>query len=210
MKTYLDCFPCFLSQALRAARIATDDQKKIKDVLDEVGMMLREIPLESSPPESGRMIYHKISEITGNLDPYKEIKKENTKKALSFYRTALEANSSDYHTWLGIAACHAGQGDLEGAVQGYQKAIAIDPERAQAYLYLGQVYLGKELFADALEPLQRAVELQPGWTEARLELGKTYLFLDDCQGAETHFRQVLGVEPENPDAQQGMAACEGE
>ena len=85
MKTYLDCFPCFLSQALRAARIATDDQKKIKDVLDAVGMMLREIPLESSPPESGRMIYHKISEITGNPDPYKEIKKENTKKALSLY-----------------------------------------------------------------------------------------------------------------------------
>ena len=85
MKTYLDCFPCFMSQALRAARIATDDKNKIKDVLDEVGMMFREIPLESSPPESGRMIYHKISEITGNPDPYREIKKENTKKALSLY-----------------------------------------------------------------------------------------------------------------------------
>jgi len=30
MKTYLDCFPCFLNQALRAARITTDDEKKIK------------------------------------------------------------------------------------------------------------------------------------------------------------------------------------
>ncbi len=85
MKTYLDCFPCFMSQALRAARIATDDKKKIKEVLDEVGMMLREIPLESSPPETGRIIYKKISEITGNPDPYREIKKENTKKALSLY-----------------------------------------------------------------------------------------------------------------------------
>ena len=40
MRTYLDCFPCFLNQALRAARIATDDQKKMKKVLDEVRMML--------------------------------------------------------------------------------------------------------------------------------------------------------------------------
>ena len=71
MKTYLDCFPCFLNQALRAARIATDDEKKIKKVLDEVGMMLVNIPLESTPPESGKMIYNKVSEITGNLDPYR-------------------------------------------------------------------------------------------------------------------------------------------
>ena len=85
MKTYLDCFPCFLNQALRAGRIATDDEKKIKRLLDEVGMMLRDIPLESTPPESGRLIYHKVSEITGNLDPYKKIKSESTKKALSLY-----------------------------------------------------------------------------------------------------------------------------
>jgi len=85
MKTYLDCLPCFMSQALRAARIATDDEKKIKKVLDEVGMMLKDIPLESTPPESGRMVYRKISEITGNSDPYKEIKSESTKKALSMY-----------------------------------------------------------------------------------------------------------------------------
>lgn len=85
MKTYLDCFPCFLSQALRAARIATDDEKKIKKVLDEVGMMLRDIPIESTPPESGRLIYHKINEITGNPDPYKSIKNESTEKALYLY-----------------------------------------------------------------------------------------------------------------------------
>jgi len=69
VKTYLDCLPCFLNQALRAGRIATDDEKKIKRLLDEVGMMLRNIPLESTPPESGRLIYHKVSEITRNLDP---------------------------------------------------------------------------------------------------------------------------------------------
>ena len=85
MKTYLDCFPCFISQALRAARIATNDEKKIKTILDEVGMMLKNIPLGCPPPESARLIYHKVKEITGNLDPYKKIKKESTQKALSLY-----------------------------------------------------------------------------------------------------------------------------
>ena len=71
MRTYLDCFPCFLNQALRAARIATDDEKMIKRVLDEVGIMLKDIPLTSTPPESGRLIYRKVSEVTGSLDPYR-------------------------------------------------------------------------------------------------------------------------------------------
>jgi len=72
MRTYLDCFPCFLNQALRAARIATDDEEKIKKVLDEVGMMIRDIPLESTPPESARLIYHKIGSII-RLEKLREI-----------------------------------------------------------------------------------------------------------------------------------------
>ena len=80
MKTYLDCFPCFLNQALRAARIATDDEKKIKRVLDEVGMMLRDIPIDSTPPQTARLIYRKVSEVTGNSDPYREIKKKALKR----------------------------------------------------------------------------------------------------------------------------------
>jgi len=85
MKTYLDCMPCFLQQTLRAGRIATDDEKIIKQLLDDVGMMLKDIPLDNTPPETGMLIYQKISQITGNKDPYKVIKKENIDKALSLY-----------------------------------------------------------------------------------------------------------------------------
>lgn len=85
MKTYLECLPCFLNQALRAGRIATNDEKKIKRILDEVGMMLKDIPLESTPPASGKMIYKKVSEISGVPDPYKKIKEKSTEKCLSLY-----------------------------------------------------------------------------------------------------------------------------
>ena len=85
MKTYLDCLPCFLQQTLRAGRIATDDEKIIKQLLDDVGMMLKDIPLDNTPPETGMLIYQKVSQITGNKDPYKKIKKANIDKALSLY-----------------------------------------------------------------------------------------------------------------------------
>lgn len=85
MKTYLDCLPCFMNQALRAGRIATKDEHKIKQLLDEVGTLIQEIPMENTPPETGELIYKKVSEITGNYDPYKKIKTKNIEHALHLY-----------------------------------------------------------------------------------------------------------------------------
>ncbi len=85
MKTYLDCLPCFINQALRAGRIATNDEKKIKKLLDEVGKLIEKIPLENTPPETGAIIYKKVSEITNNFDPYKKIKEKNIKHAMQLY-----------------------------------------------------------------------------------------------------------------------------
>ncbi len=85
MRTYLDCIPCFFNQALRAGRIATGDETKLKKLLDEIGTMLSDIPLESTPPETGMLIYKKVREITGVFDPYKELKRASTEKALALY-----------------------------------------------------------------------------------------------------------------------------
>jgi len=109
MKTYLDCIPCFFNQALRAGRIATDDEGKTKRILDEIGTALKDIPLESTPPETGRLIYKKVREITGNYDPYKEIKIENTHKALSLYHSLKQkVEQSDDSLLLAIRIAIAG------------------------------------------------------------------------------------------------------
>jgi uncharacterized protein with ATP-grasp and redox domains len=55
MKTYLDCFPCFVEQAVRASRLVTDDEKVIKQILDEVGSHFQDVPLSSTPPETGEL-----------------------------------------------------------------------------------------------------------------------------------------------------------
>ncbi|MDY6836958.1 MAG: ARMT1-like domain-containing protein [Thermodesulfobacteriota bacterium] len=90
MKTYLDCIPCFFKQALFAARKAVDDEEKIKAVLDRVGMLVSKIPLESSPPETGREVYRAVREITGVDDPFKSLKEENIDKALGLYPSLEE------------------------------------------------------------------------------------------------------------------------
>jgi len=98
MKSYLDCIPCFFTQALRAGRIATDDEQLLKRILDELGAMLSQVSLESTPPETGRLIYRMVREITGNADPFRELKRESTQQALALYpslkRTIEESNDN--------------------------------------------------------------------------------------------------------------------
>ena len=74
-----------MNQALRTGRIATNDEQKIKKLLDEVGKLIHKIPMENTPPETGAIIYKKVSEITNNFDPYKTIKEKNIEHALHLY-----------------------------------------------------------------------------------------------------------------------------
>ena len=85
MKTYLDCIPCFFEQALRAARITNINDSKTKRLLSEIGLLINQMPLESTPPEFGKIIYGKIRELTGKSDPYAKLKHKNIEEALRLY-----------------------------------------------------------------------------------------------------------------------------
>jgi uncharacterized protein with ATP-grasp and redox domains len=97
MNTYLECIPCFLKQALFAAREATDDEATIKRVLDTVASHIPDIPLDSPPPYSARFVYGAIREITGAKDPFRDLKAESIQTALHHYKKmkALVENSCD-------------------------------------------------------------------------------------------------------------------
>ena len=85
MRTYLDCIPCFFTQALKAARIAGADENMQKKILGEVSKLVPEFPLDSTPPEMGRAVYQLVNKLTGNEDPFREIKKSSNQLILNLY-----------------------------------------------------------------------------------------------------------------------------
>lgn len=97
MRSYVDCIPCFMSQALRAGRLAGLDDQELKLLLDTLGAKIGDIPLENTPPETGAMIYRLIRERAGLDDPYADLKKENIREALALYPSLKEMvnNSND-------------------------------------------------------------------------------------------------------------------
>lgn len=97
MRTYLDCLPCLLNQALKAARAATDDEKLQRKVLNSVAKMIPELSLDLKPPELAQQCYRLIHQTTGNSDPFHEAKAEANRAVLALYPHLKElvANSED-------------------------------------------------------------------------------------------------------------------
>lgn len=74
-----------MHQALRAGRLATDNETKIKTILDKVGCIIKEMNANSTPAESGAKVYEIVREVTGVFDSYKEIKEKSIKDAKEMY-----------------------------------------------------------------------------------------------------------------------------
>jgi hypothetical protein len=85
MKTYLECFPCFLRQALEAAQLATDDKTTQRMVLNQVMFNLCRLNPHTSPPQIGHFIHKTVKELTHCFDPYKEIKAKHNRLTLKKY-----------------------------------------------------------------------------------------------------------------------------
>jgi uncharacterized protein with ATP-grasp and redox domains len=97
MKTYLDCYPCFLRQALEAARISKADEQQQRLVLDRALETLRLMEPWRTPPEIADQVHRIVRQMVGNGDPYRAAKETSTSHALALYLRlkTLVAEASD-------------------------------------------------------------------------------------------------------------------
>jgi tetratricopeptide (TPR) repeat protein len=60
------------------------------------------------------------------------------------------------------------RGQYEGAVTCFEKAIELDPEYGDAYLYLGRSYLNLGRWGEAISPLRTALRLAPEKSKSQI------------------------------------------
>jgi uncharacterized protein with ATP-grasp and redox domains len=82
VKTYEDCLPCFLRQALQVARICSDKEEVHRAVGAAVGALVGQLDLQETPPANAIRIYSEIARVTGCSDPYRHVKKRSNEQAL--------------------------------------------------------------------------------------------------------------------------------
>jgi uncharacterized protein with ATP-grasp and redox domains len=85
MKTFLDCYPCLLRQALDAARLAGADEPQQKVVLGRVLDVLKQVESWNTPPEVGDRVHRIVRQAVGVEDPYRAVKEASTRQSLALY-----------------------------------------------------------------------------------------------------------------------------
>ncbi|MCK5282117.1 MAG: DUF89 family protein [Nanoarchaeota archaeon] len=98
MKTYLECIPCFLNQALKVMDLHSVDYKTKEKVMRQIMIKLPKINLNCKPPEFALLVYKTIENITGNSDLYKKIKKKDNLEAIGLLPEIKEIMKSSADT----------------------------------------------------------------------------------------------------------------
>ena len=96
-------------------------------LLEEIGEMIKDIPLDCPPPKTGRLIYAKVAEITKNGDPYRELKQRSTVEALALYPFLKErvSHATD-RLLLALKLAIAGNAIDYGANNSFNIQIEVD------------------------------------------------------------------------------------
>jgi len=106
MRTYFDCIPCFVRQALDSARLITDDKQIHEQVMRGVLRLASRMDLRQSPPAMAQKIHRMIRKLTGVQDPYLQAKNRFNKLALKMYpelREQIQASADPFETAVRLA-----------------------------------------------------------------------------------------------------------
>jgi len=107
MKATPACIPCYLKQALSAARGVVSEPETQRMVLNEVARLLPDLPLDSTPARNSTYILWRAQEILGCSDPFASKKEHYTQLALSMYpqlKAIVRASPQRLRAALRVAA----------------------------------------------------------------------------------------------------------
>lgn len=171
MKTYLDCVPCFVRQALDAVRLVSSDEAMAERVLRYVLVAAARMRMDMPPPFMGREIHRIIRKELASPDPYAELKRQSTQVALKLIE-GLEKQLQESPRPFELAVRFA----IAGNVMDFALASQWDGNRIEASL---EEAVAKSLDSEAVEKLREATVS-----------AKSILYIGDNAG-ETVFDRLL-------------------
>lgn len=123
---------------------------------------------------------------------------DNRKKSPSFWETAFANAVSS-----GAKLLEAGQ--LEGAIEAFRYALALDPGYVDAYNKLGIAYARKGLMNRAIEEFRQAIALKPAQADAHNNLANAFLAEGLPDQAIEEYLRALQINPDSAESHYNLA-----
>jgi tetratricopeptide (TPR) repeat protein len=122
-------------------------------------------------------------------------------------RVISERTAEDW--FVQALECEAGSKASAEAIDAYEQALRIDPEKVDALINCGTLYYEQGNLEKASEYFQRAVDSNPQSSLAHSNLGSVLEELGQLEEARQHLRLAVRLDPNRADARYNLAlVCE--
>jgi protein O-mannosyl-transferase len=120
------------------------------------------------------------------------------KDPITLWSDAVERTPGKPLIWGNLAEAYhaAGPAFSDRALQAYERALALDPQRELTLLNLGVLYCERGDFEKGYALLARLVNANPGHVMGWAALGNVYLHRKDYAAAEEAYRRALALQPD--------------
>lgn len=113
------------------------------------------------------------------------------------YRKAIQEAPERADLYVSLGACLHEVGDLEGAVQNFQRALSLDRNSFGAYNNLGNLFASLGDFNTALTFLRAAVTINPNVAEIHNNIANILIEQGEIAPAIESYQQAIALKPEN-------------
>ena len=89
------------------------------------------------------------------------------------------------------------KGELESAIEYYEKALKLKPDYGEVYYNLGNVFLQQGKLEAAIDSYKQALKIQPDYPQSHNNLGHVFQLQGTLEAAIESYQQALKIQPEN-------------
>jgi tetratricopeptide (TPR) repeat protein len=124
---------------------------------------------------------------------------------LTLWRDAVAKSPKSDEGWSGLGATLVRNGDIEGGIAAYERALAVNPIFSPALNNIADAYMRKGDLASARRYLITLTERYPQLVTGFMNLGLNYRTARQYGEAEAVYLHVLQLEPDTPDPRLALA-----
>ena len=105
-----------------------------------------------------------------------------------------------------VGAANRGLGNLEEAIEAYEKAISIKPDYAEAYGNMGVTLKDQGKLKEAMEAFKKALEVRPDYAEVYNNMGNAFKDQGNLEEAIEAYEKAISIKPDCADAHRHLSS----
>jgi len=164
---------------------------------------LQNIEARNAAFRKAKSLSHKLTEKARyNIERnYALFIERDSDKSLRLLLEYAEKYPKEKLTFERLGNYYWSRGDIDRAMEEYNKVLELDPKNGRAHNYLGDIYVKKGIFSKAIEHFKKYISLSPGEPNPVDSLAEAYFWMGSLDDALATYKQALEIKSdfEGPD-----------